>query len=143
MLEDLSGNSQPAFGSQAHWTYLRAVMTDSVVFAPLQAEVIRLVATAIAANPTRPFISSRESGAEALQAVGTTWHAEFPRRFPNIPNGVARGVFGMALWHYLVGHSDRWCFSGIADPYGHGQGSIDYWRLVPRHAKPYSTLKIV
>lgn len=128
MLEDLGKKPQPAFGSQPHWDYLRTVMSDPVVFAPLQSEVARLVTDAIDANPTRPFISSRQAGAVALKAVGSAW-AEFSRKFPNLPNGAARGVFGMALWHYLVGHSDRWCFSGVADPHGHGQDSIVYWRL--------------
>lgn len=129
MLEDPNGNPQPPFGSQPHWAYLHAIMADPVVFVPLQTEVIRLVTAAIAANPARPFISSRQAGADALESVGSGWHAEFPRRFPNLPNGAARGVFGMALWHYLAGHPDRWCFSGVADPYGHGQDSTDYWRL--------------
>ena len=129
MLEDLNGNPQPAVGTQQHWLIFHAVMADPVVYGPIQAEVVRQVADAIAATPTRPRISSRQAGAEALEAVRPAWHAVFARRFPNLPNGAARGVFGMALWHYLVGHPDRWCFSGVADPYGHGQGSTDYWRL--------------
>lgn len=129
MLVDLHGNPQAAIGSQPHWAMLTAVMADPVVFGPLQAEIARLIAAAIAANPARPYISSRQAGADALQAIGSTWHAEFPRRFPTFPNGAASGVFGMALWHYLAGHPDRWCFSGVADPYGHGRDSTDYWRL--------------
>ena len=129
MLEDLNGNLQPAFGTQPHWLMLRAVMADPIVYDPLQAEVVRLVTDAIAANPGRPFIGSRQAGAEALAAIASTWHAEFPRRFPRFPNGADRGVFGMALWYYLVGRPDRWCFKGVDDPYGHGQDSKDYWRL--------------
>lgn len=129
MLEDLNGNVQPAFGRQPHWSMLREVMADGAIFDPLRAEIVRLVGAAIAANPARPYISSRQAGAETLDALGSAWHAEFPRHFPGFPNGAARGVFGMALWNYLVGHPDRWCFSGVTDPYGHGQDSTDYWRL--------------
>jgi hypothetical protein len=129
MLEDLNGNPQPPFGNQPHWSMLHAVMADPVIFGPLQAEVTRLAAAAIAANLACPFISSRQAGADALDAIGSAWHAQFARRFAGYRNGAARGVFGMALWHHLAGHPDRWCFSGVADSYGHGQDSTDYWRL--------------
>jgi hypothetical protein len=128
MLQDINGNPQPAFGTEPHWAMLRTVMADPTIFAPLQAQITRIVGDAIAANPARLYISSRQAGAEALQAIVSTWHAEFPRRFPAFPNGADRGVFGMALWHYLVGRSDLWCFTGVADPYGHGQDSKGYWR---------------
>jgi hypothetical protein len=129
MLEDINGKPQLAFGSQPHWSMLRSVMADPTIFGPLQAMVVKLVASAIAANPARPFISSRQAGAETLEAIGSVWHAEFARHFPNFPNGAARGVFGMVLWHYLVGDLNRWCFSGVTDPYGYGQDSTDYWRI--------------
>lgn len=129
MLVDLNGVIQPTVGNQPHWSMFAAVMADPVVYDPLHVEITQIVADAIAANPNRPQISSRQAGAEVLQAIGSRWHAEFPRRFPNFPNGAERGVFGMALWHYLAVHPDKWCFSGIADPYGHGQDATEYWRL--------------
>ena len=129
MLEDPNGTPQPPFGTQPHWSMFRAFMNEPEVFAPLQDEVSRIVEGAINRNPLRPFISSRQAGAEALQAIGSAWHAQFPRCFPNFPNGAERGIFGMALWRFLVVHPDRWCFSGAADPYGFGQDSTNYWRL--------------
>lgn len=116
MLEDHNGNPQPPFGNQPHWSMFHAVLADPVIFGPLQAEATRLVATAIAANAARPFISSRQAGAGALDTVGSVWHAQFARHFPGFPNGAARGVFGMALWHHLAGRPDRWCFSGVNRP---------------------------
>ncbi|MDB5335982.1 MAG: hypothetical protein JWN70_1601 [Planctomycetaceae bacterium] len=128
MILDLNNQPLRAIGTQPHWAMLTAVMADPVVFNPLNFEVTQLVAAAIAANPTRPFISSRQAGADVLRRLGTTWHAEFPRRFPAFPNGAERGLFGMALWNYLASHPDRWYFAGVADPYGYGQDSTDYWR---------------
>jgi hypothetical protein len=37
---------------------LTAIMADPVLFGPLHAEITRLVAAAIAANPTRALVSS-------------------------------------------------------------------------------------
>ena len=129
MLQDINGNLQPAFGTQTHWGLLRAVIAVPAIFNPLNVEVVRQVTAAITANPTQPSISSRQAGAEALNLLGSAWHAQFARHFPVFPNGAAAGVFGMALWHYLVGHPDRWCFLAVADPYGFGYDSTSYWRL--------------
>jgi hypothetical protein len=129
MLENINGISQAAFGTQPHWSMLHAVMLDAAIYVPLQAEITRLVVAAINANSIRPFINSRQNGAEALELIGSAWHAQFARRFPGFPNGAARGVFGMALWYYLAGHPDRWSFVAVADPYGYGQESVNYWRL--------------
>src|SRR5687768_13414836 len=113
MLFDLKHIQQPPIGSQMHWAMLTAVMADAFIYGPLRIEITKIVAAAIACNPRRPAINSRLAGADALVAVGSEWHAAFPRHFPNFPNGAARGVFGMALWHYLVSHPDTWYFSGI------------------------------
>lgn len=129
MLEDINGNVQPAAGTTGHWAMLAAVQLDPVVYGPLQTEVIRIVADAIAANPAGPYISSRHAGADALEQIGSRWHAEFPRRFRGLPNGAERGLFGMALWNYLVAHPDTWRFTSVADPYGHGQDAKEYWRI--------------
>lgn len=128
VIKNLNGDMQAAFGAQEHWGMLRAVMADPIIYGPLESEVARFVAVAIATDPIRPFISSRQAGAQALDAIGSSWHAQFSRRFPGFPNGAARGVFGMAMWHYLAVHPDEWCFSGVADPYGYGQDSTDYWQ---------------
>jgi hypothetical protein len=129
MLIDLNRTAQPAIGAQPHWEYLVAVMLDPVVYGPLLAAVLGVVVDAITANPARPEINSRDAGASVLQTIGSQWHAEFSRRFKRFPNGAARGVFGMALWHHLAGRPETWCFSGIPDPYGHGQDATQYWRV--------------
>lgn len=129
MLIDLKGATQPAIGVQAHWAYLILAMLDPAIFEPLLAAVVGIVADAITANPASPQISSREAGASVLEAIGPEWHAEFSRRFPRFPDDAARGLFGMTLWHYLAGQEERWCFSGDADPYGHGQNAPLYWRV--------------
>ena len=129
MLIDLQRAAQPAIGGQPHWAYLIDVMLDPVIFEPLLAAVVGVVVDAIATNPARPQINSREAGARVLEAIGLRWQAEFSRRFPRFPNDAARGVFGMALWHHLAGRTETWCFSGIADPYGHGQDATYYWRV--------------
>ena len=99
------------------------------LFDPLIAEIVRLVNSAIVSNPQRPFIDSRQAGADALTALSSWWHGEFPRRFPQFPNGSERGVFGMALWNYLATLPEKWCFCGIEDAHGYGQSAKEYWRL--------------
>jgi hypothetical protein len=129
MLVDLNGLAQPAVGTQPHWAMFTAVAGHADIFDPLRAEVVRLVNAALAANPQRPFIDSRQAGADALLALSTWWHGEFPRRFPQFPNGAERGIFGMTLWNYLATHPDRWCFAGVADAHGYGQDATQYWRV--------------
>jgi hypothetical protein len=129
MLIDLKRAAQPAIGVKPHWAYLIAVILDPVIYDPLLAAVVGVVVDAIAANPARPQINSREAGARVLETIGSQWHAEFSRRFPRFPNGAARGVFGMALWHHLAGRTETWCFSGVADPYRNSQDATQYWRV--------------
>lgn len=128
MLVDFQNSPQPAFGAQTHWNILRQVMADPIVFDPLQIEVIRTVDSAIASNPVSQYISSRVAGCEALTSVGGSWHAVFHRRFANLPNGAASGLFGMALWSYLAGRREAWRFVCVSDPHGYGFSSTDYWR---------------
>lgn len=129
MLFDMNNTLQPAIGTGKHWKMLIDILKDAVIFDALRAEVTRIVAYALTSNQTSPQIGSRVSGADALNSIASSWHAQFPRRFDKFPNGAARGVFGMALWHYLALREDRWCFSEIGDPYGFGQTSKYYWRL--------------
>jgi hypothetical protein len=98
------------------------------IYVPLRDEIVRIVNAAVTANPTRPFLDSRQAGADALSALSSWWHGEFPRRFAAFPNGSERGLFGMALWNYLVGLPDTWCFSGIEDAHEYGQSATQYWR---------------
>jgi hypothetical protein len=129
LIFDVNGNPQPDIGTQDHWQMLVAVMADPVVYGPLRVQVERIVDAAITSNTTPPYINSRVSGEAVLSSIGGTWHAEFARRFPNLPNGAARGVFGMALWHNIAMRQDRWCFNRLADPYGYGQPATEYWRI--------------
>jgi hypothetical protein len=128
MLIDFQNSPQPVFGTQSHWSILHQVMADHLIFSPLQAEVIRTVNAAFMRNAASQFISSRIAGSEVLNAVGASWHGLFHRRFPNLTNGAASGLFGMALWNHLAGRNEAWRFIRVADPHGYGFPSTDYWR---------------
>lgn len=125
---DDNHRSKAEFGAQPHWELLRKVMRTDL-YAPLEAEIVRLVNEAIATNPSKPFISSRQAGADALASISIDWHARFNREFQHFPNGSAAALFGMALWHYLATRDeDEWRFTGVADPYGFGWDATAYWR---------------
>jgi hypothetical protein len=129
VLVDLSGNVQPPVGTAPHWAMFTALSAEPTLYGPMRAQLVQVVNDAIATNPARPYIDSRQAGARVLEALGSWWHGEFPRKFIAFPNGAERGIFGMALWNYLAGHPDRWCFSNIADSHGYGQDATQYWRL--------------
>jgi len=129
MLVDLDGHSQPAVGTQDHWAMFRDFAAEPDLFNPLLAEIAKLVSDAVAATPARPFIDSRQAGAQVLSSLTSWWHGEFPRRFSRFPNGAERGIFGMCLWNYLARLTDQvWCFSGVEDAHGYGQSATQYWR---------------
>lgn len=129
MIVDLSGKPQPSVGIQPHFAMFTLVASHADLFDPLKAEIVRLVNSSVVANPQQPVIDSRLAGADALTALSSWWHGEFPRRFPQFPNGSERGLFGMALWNYLATLPDQWCFRGIEDAHGYGQSAKLYWRL--------------
>lgn len=129
MIVDIHGQLQPHVGTQLHWAMFALVASHPDLFDPLKAEIVRLVNSSIVANPQRPYIDSRQAGDDALPALNSWWHGEFPRRFPQFPNGSERGIIGMALWNYLSTLPERWCFGGIEDAHGYGQSAKQYWRL--------------
>ena len=130
MLFDIGGRvPTDDSGTEPHWTRFTTLSGHPDLFDPLWSEVVRLVNVAIAANPHRPAIDSRQAGADALSSLSSWWHGEFPRRFPQWPNGSDRGLFGMALWNYLATLPDRWHFAGIADAHAYGQDAKQYWRV--------------
>ncbi|MHC5537112.1 hypothetical protein ACYOEI_02610 [Singulisphaera rosea] len=128
MLKDVNGISQQHMGNQPHWQRLTDAMMAPQIYGPLLAEVSRIISEAIATDPARPQINSREASVDALDALGPAWQALFAERFQRFPHLADHGVFGMALWFHIVNLPDTWYFSGVADPYGSGQDAIQYWR---------------
>lgn len=102
------------------------------LFNPLRDRVVEAVESAVDIQPN-PAIESPRLGAHVLSAIGSWWHGEFPRRFPDFPNGAERGLFGMVLWNYLAERSDWWCFAEQEDAHGYGENAMRYWRLPAGH----------
>jgi hypothetical protein len=100
------------------------------LFGPLRNGVVR-EADATAANmPGETVIDSARLGKLVLETIGSWWHGEFPRRFPEFPNGAARGLVGMALWNHLAQPSQGWwSFTAVEDRHGYGENHMLYVRL--------------
>lgn len=129
MLVDLNGNMQPQVGTQPHWAMFAAFSTHPDLFDPMLQEIAQLVNGAVAANPARPWVDSRQAGEAAIGAMTSWWHGEFSRRFAHFANGSQRGIFGMSLWNYLARSAHLWSFSAIGDSHGYGQDATQYWRI--------------
>lgn len=129
MLVSLNGIVQPAICNAPHWTMFTAVIQHPDLYDPLRFRVVQGVGAIVNAQPNAATIESPRLGAQVLGDMGSWWHGEFPRRFPNFPNGADRGVFGMVLWNYLAGRSDWWCFTEQEDSHGYGENSKRYWQL--------------
>lgn len=130
MLRDLAGVIQPSFGSQPHYQKLRLLMSNPSIFDPLQNQAVLQVANAIAANSLGPVVHSNAAGAAALSNIGSTWHAQFSRRYPGFASGDAAALFGMTLWNYLSNRHDMWCFVSTPDRHGSALDAKKYWRIL-------------
>jgi hypothetical protein len=133
MLQAIDEESiQPLLGSCSHWELFERLQAIPELADPLRKQVVWLVDAAISANPLAPFISSREAGAEALESLGTDWQESLRRHFPNFPPDVVRGLFGMALWHYLAdANMPLWHFAKAVDPQDDREEWINYFRNAP------------
>lgn len=131
MLVSVDGTVQPVVGQQAHWVMFDEVSRHPDLFGPLHDEVIREVDAIVANGPAHDTkIDSARLAKNVLETIGSWWHGEFPRRFPGFPNGAARGLVGMTLWHHLAGRrQDWWSFTEVKDRHGFGQNHMLYVRL--------------
>jgi hypothetical protein len=130
MLQAIDEESiQPQLGSRPHWEFFERLQDVPELADPLRKQVVRLVDAAISANPLAPFISSRVAGVEALESLGTDWQESLRRRFTNSPPDVVRGLFGMALWHYLADpNMPLWHFAKAVEPQGDREEWTNYFR---------------
>ena len=132
MIVSIDGVVQPDVGSEDHWTMFDQLRQHADLFNPMRDLIVARVADIVAVSPTRPYIDARQLGAQVLGSVSSWWYGEFPRRFPNFPNGSERGIHGMTLWNYLATkHNEWWSFTAQEDAHGYGQAAMQYWRLPP------------
>lgn len=134
MIVSIDRVRQPDVGTESHWQMLATLRQHPDLFDPLNDLIVVGVNEAIAASPNSPYIDSRQLGASVLNDLSSWWRAQFPRRFPQFPNGSERGIFGMALWLHLSTRSNEWwSFTSQPDSHGYGQPTMQYWRLPPGH----------
>ena len=131
MLVSVVGTVQPLVGQQPHWVMFEEILQHPDLHGPLRDAVIREVDATIANWPARDTnIDSARLGKSVLETIGSWWHGEFPRRFPEFPNGSARGLVGMTLWNHIAGRpQDWWSFTEIEDRHGLSQNHMLYVRL--------------
>ena len=131
MIVSQNGDVQPNICTQDHWAMFNDLRRHHDLFDPLHEAIVGRVDSLVGSNP-RPYIDSRQMGAEVLGDLSSWWNGEFPRRFPNLPNGCERGLHGMTLWYHLAMRPDEWwTFTSQPDSHGYGQPAMQYWLLQP------------
>jgi hypothetical protein len=131
MLLTVDGQRPNSVGRADYWGRFLTLQRHPDLFSRLRDQATAGVDAAVS-DQREPAIDSARLGAQVLSTIGSWWHGEFSRRFPNFPNGAAAGLFGMLLWNYLAERpDDYWGFVEQEDPHRQDYNHMFYWRLRP------------
>ena len=132
MIVNPNRKPQNPVGVSPHWEMFEQFRQAADLFGPMQNEITQQVSAIMNSSQPSPTIDARQLGASVISAMSSWWHGEFPRRFPQFPNGAERGIFGMVLWNHLASQQGVWwCFTEQPDTHGYGQNAMQYWMLQP------------